>query len=396
MTHKDPIVIVGMARTALGAFQGGLASQSAPQLGSVAMAAALDKAAIDPKAPDMALMGCVLSAGLGQAPARQAALGAGMAESAGAVTLNKMCGSGMQAVIMAHDALLARSSDLIVAGGMESMSNAPYLLPQARGGYRFGHGQVLDHMMLDGLEDAYEKGCSMGVFADRTAARLGFSRQDQDDFAKLSATRAQQALAQGDFANEIAPVTIATRLSSVVVDQDEGPARVKLEKISSLKPAFTPDGTVTAASSSSLSDGAAAVVLMRKSDALAQGKKIIAEIRAHAFHAQTPAEFTLSPISATRKVLEKAQWSIDQVDLFEINEAFAVVTMAAIKELGLDIDRVNVKGGACALGHPIGATGARIIVTLLSALEQRGLQRGVASLCIGGGEATAIALERTV
>jgi len=393
MQNNDPVVIVGQARTPMGAFQGELAGFTATDLGKAAIEEALKRSGLKPADVEEIVMGCVLSAGLGQAPARQAALKAGLPESIGATTVNKMCGSGMKAVMLAHDNLLAGSASIMIAGGMESMTNAPYLLDKARGGYRLGHGKMYDHMFLDGLEDAYDKGQLMGVFADDTARKLQITREEQDKFALASLSRAQRAAKEGDFKSEIAVLKIKTRDGETTISEDESPKKAKPEKIPQLKPAFTPDGTVTAATSSSISDGAAALVLMRKSEAKKRGLKIIAEIKAHATHAQKPAEFTLAPILATRKVMEKAGWSAKDVDLFEINEAFAVVTLAAMRELDLPHDKVNVNGGACALGHPIGASGARIIVTLLSALEKRGLKKGIASLCIGGGEATAIALE---
>lgn len=392
--QNDPVVIVGMARTPMGAFQGELAGLTASDLGQVAVRAALERAGVPGNDVEEVLMGCVLQAGQGQAPARQAAIKAGLPNSTTAVTINKMCGSGMKAVMLGHDALLAGTASVIVAGGMESMSNAPYLLEKARGGYRMGHGKITDHMFFDGLEDAYDKGLLMGVFADQTATACQITRADQDNFALESLARAKKATADGHFSAEIAPVTIKGKDGDTVVSRDESPTKAKPEKIPTLKPAFGADGTVTAATSSSISDGAAALVLMRKSEADKRGLKVLATIRAHASHAQKPAEFTLAPIEATRKVLAKAGWSVADVDLYEVNEAFAVVTLAAMKELSLPADRVNVHGGACALGHPIGATGARIMVTLLSALQQRGLTKGVASLCIGGGEATAIAIER--
>lgn len=392
-TH-DPVVIVGMARTPIGAFQGELSGFTASDLGQIAIKAALERAKVSGSDVGEVIMGCVLQAGQGQAPARQAAIKAGLPDATPCVTINKMCGSGMKAVMQAHDALLAGSSDVIVAGGMESMSNAPYLLDKARNGLRMGHGKVSDHMFLDGLEDAYDKGQLMGVFADETASRFQITRADQDNFALESLARAQKATADKFFADEIAPVTIKAKDGETQVVRDESPTRAKPEKIPTLKPAFGPEGTVTAATSSSISDGAAALVLMRKSEADKRGLKVLATIRAHASHAQKPSEFTIAPIDATRKVLAKAGWDINEVDLFEVNEAFAVVTLAAMKELGLPADKVNVHGGACALGHPIGATGARILVTLLSAMQRRNLTKGVASLCIGGGEATAVAIER--
>jgi len=393
MQNNDPVVIVGMARTPMGGFQGELAGFTATDLGRVAMEESLKRSGLAAGDIEAVIMGCVLSAGQGQAPARQAALKAGLQDSTGAVTINKMCGSGMMAVMLAHDNLLAGSAAVMIAGGMESMTNAPYILDKARGGYRMGHGKMYDHMLLDGLEDAYEKGQSMGVFADDTARKLQITREEQDKFALASLSRAQRAAKEGDFKNEIAVLRIKTKDGETVVSEDESPKKGRPEKIPQLKPAFTPDGTVTAATSSSISDGAAALVMMRRSEAKKRGLTIIAEIKAHATHAQKPAEFTLAPIGATRKVLEKSGWKASEVDLFEINEAFAVVTLAAMRELNLPHDKVNVNGGACALGHPIGASGARIIVTLLSALKKRGLKKGVASLCIGGGEATAVALE---
>ncbi len=393
-SSHDPIVIVGMARTPIGAFQGELSGFAASDLGQVAIKAALERAKVPGSDVGEVIMGCVLQAGQGQAPARQAALKAGLPQATPCVTINKMCGSGMKAVMQAHDSLLAGSDAVIVAGGMESMSNAPYLLDKARGGYRMGHGKVSDHMFLDGLEDAYDKGQLMGVFADQTAHDFQITRADQDNFALESLARATKATGDKLFAAEIAPVTIKGKDGETQVVRDESPTRAKPEKIPTLKPAFGADGTVTAATSSSISDGAAALVLMRKSEADKRGLTALATIRAHASHAQKPSEFTIAPIDATRKVLAKAGWDVKDVDLFEVNEAFAVVALAAMKELGLPHDKVNVHGGACALGHPIGATGARIIVTLLSALQQRNLTKGVAALCIGGGEATAVAIER--
>ncbi len=394
MSNNDPVVIVSMARTPMGAFQGELSGFTAVQLGSAAIAETLKRGGLNAGDVDDVIMGCVLPAGLGQAPARQAALGAGLPDATGATTVNKVCGSGMRAVMIGHDQILAGSTTLTIAGGMESMTNAPYLLDKARGGYRMGHGRVYDHMFLDGLEDAYDKGQAMGVFADETAHKLQITRDDQDKFALASLERATRAIKDGDFKPEIVPLTLKSKKGDTVVADDEGPSRAKPDKIPQLKPAFTPDGTVTAATSSSISDGAAALLLMRKSEADKRGLRIIAAIRAHATHAQKPAEFTIAPIGATRKVVEKAGWTMKDVELFEINEAFAVVTLAAMRELGLPHDKVNVNGGACALGHPIGCSGARIIVTLLAAMEKRGLKKGVASLCIGGGEATAVALER--
>jgi acetyl-CoA C-acetyltransferase len=390
----DPIVIVGAARTPMGGLQGSLSTVNAAQLGSAAIRAAVERAGIKPQEVEEVLMGCVLPAGQGQAPARQASLGAGLPLSAGCTTVNKMCGSGMKAAMLAHDLLLAGSAQVMVAGGMESMSNAPYLLTKARGGYRLGHGQFYDHMFLDGLEDAYEKGRLMGTFAEDCAAHYRFTRQVQDEFAIASLSRARRAIAEGFFKPEVVPVTVTDRKGESLVEHDEQPLSAKPEKIPQLKPAFSKDGTVTAANSSSISDGAAALVLMRLAQAEQRGLRPLAVIRGHASHAQEPAWFTTAPVGAMKKVLEKVNWSAKEVDLFEINEAFAVVTLAAMKELDLPHDKVNVHGGACALGHPIGASGARILVTLLYALEKYGLKRGVASLCIGGGEATALAIER--
>ena len=389
----DPIVIAGLARTPMGAFQGELKEFTASELGSIAIRAAVERSGIAPADVDEALMGCVLPAGQGQAPARQAALGAGLPLSTGCTTVNKMCGSGMKAAMLANDLLLAGTNRVMVAGGMESMSNAPYLLPKARTGYRMGHQQVIDHMFLDGLEDAYEKGRLMGSFAEVCADHFGFSRQDQDAFAVTSLQRAQQANRAGWFAWEIAPVTLRSGKGDRFVDQDESPFKANFEKIPQLKPAFRKDGTVTAANSSSISDGAAAMVLMRRSEAAARGVTPVATIVGHSTHAQEPGWFTTAPVGAIRKLLERTGWSAADVDLFEINEAFAVVTMAAMREHGLPHDRVNVNGGACALGHPLGASGARIMVTLIGALRRQGLKRGIASLCIGGGEATAVAVE---
>lgn len=393
---NDPVVIVSAARTPMGGFQGELSGLTGPQLGAVAIKAAVERAGVAAEQVQEVLMGCVLPAGVGQAPARQAALGAGLPLSAGCTTVSKVCGSGMKSVMLAHDLLVAGTNDVMVAGGMESMSNAPYLLPKARGGYRLGHGQVLDHMFLDGLEDSYSKeskGRLMGTFAEDCAGHFSFSRAAQDEFAITSTTRAQNAIKDGSFAWEVAPVTVAGRKGDVVIDKDEQPLKAQLDKIGGLKPAFKKDGTVTAANSSSISDGAAALVMMRRSTADKLGLKPLATIVGHATHAQEPQWFTTAPVGAMQKVLAKAGWSKDQVDLWEINEAFAVVTMVAIKELDLPQDKVNVHGGACALGHPIGASGARIIVTLLGALKKYGKKRGVASLCIGGGEATALAVE---
>ena len=390
---SEPVVIAGMARTPLGGFQGELASLPAPALGAVAIKAALERAGVAPADVDETIMGCVLPAGQGQAPARQAALGAGLPVSAGCVTVNKMCGSAMKAAMLGVDAIRAGSARLVVAGGMESMSNAPYLLPKARSGLRLGHGEMIDHMFCDGLEDAYDKGKLMGVFAEACAEKYGFSREAQDAYAIDSLTRAQIAIKEGKFKEEIALVLIRSRKGETTVDTDEQPGRADAEKVPKLRPAFAKEGSVTAANSSSISDGAAALVLAGQADAEARGLTPIAVIREHATHAQEPSWFTTAPVGAVKKALEKAAWSLDEVDLFEVNEAFAVVAMAAMEELGIPHGKLNVHGGACALGHPIGASGARIIVTLIAALRDRGLRRGVASLCIGGGEATAVALE---
>jgi acetyl-CoA C-acetyltransferase len=389
----DPVVIVSAVRTPMAAFQGDFATVTAPQLGSVAIRAAVERAGLKPEQIEEAVMGCVLPAGLGQAPARQAALGAGLPLSVGSTTVNKMCGSGMRAAMFAHDMLLAGSADVIVAGGMESMTNAPYLLPKARAGMRMGHGQVLDHMFLDGLEDAYEKGRLMGTFAEQCAGSYKFSREAQDAFAIESLKRAKRANEDGSFDWEIAPVTVAGRKGDTVIDHDEQPFKANIDKIATLKPAFAKDGTVTAANASSISDGAAALVMMRASTAKRLGVAPLARVVGHSTFAQEPALFTTAPVGAIRKLFEKNGWRANEVDLFEINEAFAVVAMAAMREHDLPHDRVNVNGGACALGHPIGASGARILVTLIGALRQRGLKRGVASLCIGGGEATAMGIE---
>ena len=389
----DPIVIVSAVRTPMGGLQGDLKSLTAPQLGAAAIRAAVERAGIDAGSVEQVLFGCVLPAGLGQAPARQAALGAGLDKGTTCTTLNKMCGSGMQAAIMAHDLLLAGSAEVVVAGGMESMSNAPYLLDKARSGYRMGHGKIIDHMFFDGLEDAYDKGRLMGTFAEDCAGANGFSRQAQDDFAIASLTRAQQAIKDGSFAAEIVPVEVTVGKEKVLVSDDEQPPKARLDKIPQLKPAFREGGTVTAANASSISDGAAALVLMRQSRAAQLGLKPLAVIHGHAAFADTPALFPTAPIGAIEKLMQRTGWNLGDVDLFEINEAFAVVTLAAMHALDLPHDKVNVHGGACALGHPIGASGARILVTLLSALRQKGLHRGVAAICIGGGEATAMAVE---
>ncbi|MFN3986669.1 MAG: acetyl-CoA C-acetyltransferase [Rhodocyclaceae bacterium] len=393
---SDPIVIASAARTAMGGFQGDLSSLTSPELGGVAIRAAVARAGLAPEQIEEVIMGCVLSAGVGQAPARQAALRAGLPLSAGCTTVNKVCGSGMKATMLAHDLLTAGSNAVMVAGGMESMSNAPYMLPKARGGYRLGHGQLLDHMFFDGLEDRYSeenKGRLMGTFAEDCASHYQFSRAVQDEFAVASTTRAQAAIQGGDFEWEIAPVSISGRKGETIVSRDEQPLKAQLDKIATLKPAFKQDGSVTAANSSSISDGAAALVLMRRSTAEQLGVAPLATIVGHATHGQAPQWFTTAPVGAMQKVLAKAGWRVGDVDLWEINEAFAVVTLAAIRELELAHDKVNVNGGACALGHPIGASGARILVTLLGALRRRGGKRGVASLCIGGGEATAMAVE---
>jgi acetyl-CoA C-acetyltransferase len=389
----DPVVIVSAARTPMGAFQGELKGFAAPELGSAAIRAAVERAKFAPDAVHEVLMGCVLSAGQGQAPARQAALGAGLPLATGCTTINKMCGSGMKAAMLAHDALISGSAETLVAGGMESMTNAPYLLPKARTGLRIGHGQVIDHMFYDGLEDAYDKGRLMGTFAEDCAKNFCFTREEQDKFAIASLKRAQAANKDGAFAWEITPLAIKSGKEQKFIELDEQPFKANIEKIPSLKPAFRKDGTVTAANSSSISDGAAALVLMRRSTAEKRGLKPLATVIGHSTHAQEPALFTTAPVGAIRKLFEKVNWTSKTVDLYEINEAFAVVTMSAMKELGLPHDKVNVHGGACALGHPIGASGARILVTLVGALRKYGGKRGVASLCIGGGEATAMAIE---
>ena len=390
---NDPVVIVSAVRTPMGGFQGDFNSMTAPQLGAVAIKAAVERAGIKPELVEEVVFGNVLQAGVGQAPARQAAIGGGLPLSAGCTTVHKVCGSALKAVMLAHDSILAGSYEIGIAGGMESMSNAPYLLPKARGGYRLGHGQMLDHMFFDGLEDAYQKGRLMGTFAEECAESYGFTRAQQDEFAIQSTTRAQKAIADGSFAWEVAPVTVAGRKGDVLISHDEQPPKAQIDKIGSLKAAFKKDGTVTAANSSSISDGAAALVLMRASKAAALGLKPIAKIVAHTTHAQEPNLFTTAPVFAMNKLFAKTGWSAESVDLYEINEAFAVITMAAMHDLKLPHDKVNVHGGACALGHPIGASGARILVTLLGALKKYGKQRGVASLCIGGGEAVALAVE---
>ena len=389
---SDSIVIAAARRTPIGAFQGVLSGATAPQLGSTAIRAAVADAGVDPADVTEVLMGCVLPAGLGQAPARQAALGAGLPIGVTCTTVNKMCGSGMKTMMMGHDAIKAGSASIVVAGGLESMSNAPYLLPKARGGYRMGHQQALDHMFTDGLQDVYE-GHMMGHFAEETATKYGFSREEQDAFAIESVTRAQSALANGLFADEVAPITISTRKGDITVESDETPGAVNIEKIPSLRAAFAKDGTVTAATSSSISDGAAAAVLMTSSEAEKRGVTPLARLVGHSSFAHEPAWFTTAPVSAIKRLHESLGWSPDDVDLYEINEAFAVVTMAAMRDVGIDHAKVNVNGGATALGHPIGASGARITTTLIYALKARGLKRGVASLCIGGGEAVAIGIE---
>jgi acetyl-CoA C-acetyltransferase len=394
MTTEDPVVIAAAARTPLGGFQGELKDAKAPALGSAAIAAALERARVPGEEVDEVIMGCVLPAGQGQAPARQASLGAGVPLGVGCTTVNKMCGSGMKAAMLAHDLITAGTNQVMVAGGMESMSNAPYLLPKARGGYRMGHGQVVDHMFLDGLEDAYDKGRLMGTFAEDTAQHYQFTREEQDAFAIASLNRARSATENGNFGREIAPVTVTSRKGEATMARDEQPFAADPAKIPKLRPAFREGGTVTAANSSSISDGAAALVLMKRSEAETRGLKPLAVIRGHATHAQEPAWFTTAPVGALKRLFETVGWDAGEVDLYEINEAFAVVTMAAMRELDLPHDKVNVHGGACALGHPIGASGARILVTLLGALETYDLKRGVAALCIGGGEATAMAVER--
>ncbi|WP_205536201.1 acetyl-CoA C-acyltransferase [Shinella zoogloeoides] len=391
---QDPIVIVGSARTPMGGFQGDLGHATAPELGAAAIRAALERSGVAADAVEETVFGCVLPAGQGQAPARQAAIGAGLPFAAGATTVNKMCGSGMKAVMLAHDLIAAGSASVAVAGGMESMTNAPYLLDRARGGYRLGHGRVIDHMFLDGLEDAYDKGRLMGTFAEDCAEAYQFTRPAQDDYAVTSLTRARSAIETGAFDAEIVPVTVKAGRSETVVSRDEQPGKARLEKIPTLKPAFRENGTVTAANASSISDGAAALVLMRRSRAEREGLTPLATIVGHVTHAQAPNLFATAPIGALRRLGERTGWDLKDVDLFEINEAFAVVAMAAMRDLDLPHDKVNVHGGACALGHPIGASGARVLVTLLAALERYDLRRGMATLCIGGGEATAVAIER--
>lgn len=394
MSTSDPVVIVSAVRTPLGRFQGELSSFSGHNLGSHAIGAALERAKLSPDQIDEVLMGCVLPAGQGQAPARQAARGAKLPDATGATTINKVCGSGMKATMLAHDLINAGSANIVVSGGMESMTNAPYLLQKARGGYRVGHDRIIDHMMMDGLEDAYETGRSMGDFGEAAAEAYQFSRKDQDDYAVETLTRARNAVQSGAFKKEIAPISVKEKAGVRVVENDEHPLKVDPAKIPNLKPAFRPNGTITPAASSANADGAAALVLTRRSIAEREGLPILAEIKGHSTHSQAPDWFTTAPIPAIRKLLDKVGWSVSDVDLFEINEAFAVVPMAAAKDLGIPRDKLNVNGGACALGHPIGATGARLIVTLLHAMEKNNVQRGIASLCIGGGEATAIAVER--
>ena len=390
----DPVVIASAARTAMGGFQGELKDVPAPKLGAAAIKAAVERARVNPDEIEEVIMGLCLFAGLGQAPARQAGRYAGLPDSAGATTISKMCGSAMKATMLAHDLLIAGTNKVMVAGGMESMSNAPYLLNRARSGYRLGHGQLYDHMFLDGLEDAFDKGRAMGSYAEDTAQVYQFTREHQDAFAIESLKRAQKAITDGYFAKEVVPIAVKVGKTESTVVNDEQPLKAKIDRIPSLKPAFSENGTITAANSSSISDGAAALVLMRRSEAERRGLKPLAAIHGHATHSQAPAWFTTAPVGAIKKCLEQVGWRTEDVDLFEINEAFAVVTMAAMRDLDLPHDKVNVHGGACALGHPVGASGARIIVTLLAAMEKYGCKRGVASLCIGGGEATAMAFER--
>ena len=391
--NQDPIVIVGLSRTPMGGFQGDFTPLTASELGAVAVKGALTQSGLSPDDIDEAVMGCVLPAGQGQAPARQAILGAGLPQSVGCTTVNKMCGSGMQAAMMAHDSLMAGSADVMIAGGMESMTNAPYLLAKMRGGARLGHTDVKDSMFLDGLEDAYDKGKLMGVFAEQTAQHYQFTREEQDAYAIASLERANAAINGGHFKSEISPVTVTSRKGDTVIDTDEQPGKARADKIPTLRPAFAKDGTVTAANASSISDGAAALVMMKQSQAEKRGLTPVAKIVGHSTHAQAPEWFSTAPIGALKKLYEKTGWTDADVDLYEINEAFAVVTMAAMRDLGLDHAKVNVHGGACALGHPIGASGARILVTLIAALRTYGKKRGMATLCIGGGEATAMAVE---
>ena len=392
--NKEQVVITGMARTPMGSFQGSLSSEKAPDLGSIAIKGAIKRANINPEDIDDVVMGCVLPAGMGQAPARQAAIGAGIPNTSGATTINKMCGSGMRAAMIANDQLLAGSSLISLAGGIESMSNAPYILPKVRDGLRMGHGKVQDHMFIDGLEDAYEPGRLMGSYAEATAEAYQFTREEQDNFAIRSLKRAKKANEDGSFDEEMVPVTIKTRKGSIEITKDEQPFNADINKIPNLKPAFSKEGTVTAANSSSISDGAAALVMMTMQEAEKKNSKPLAKIVAHATNSHDPAWFTTAPIGAIQKVLDKAAWDIKDVGLFEINEAFAVVPMAAMKDLSISPDIVNVHGGACALGHPVGTSGARIMATLISAMHKYKVDKGIASLCIGGGEATAIALER--
>ena len=390
---SNAVVITGAARTPMGGMQGELANVTAPVLGSTAIKAALERAGVDPTTVDETIMGCVLPAGLGQAPARQASIGAGIPQSVPATTINKMCGSGMKAVMFGMDAILSGNSSLIVAGGMESMTNAPYLLPKVRSGMRLGHGEMLDHMFFDGLEDVYQRGRLMGTFAEDCARKYGFTREAQDEFAIASLKRAQHAITSGAFAAEVVAVDVNNGRDVKRVEIDEQPGKAKLDKIPQLRPAFAKDGTVTAANSSSISDGAAAIILSSEAHARATGQRPLARLLAHSTHAHEPGWFTTAPVSAIQKLMQKVGWTDKDVDLYEVNEAFAVVAMAAMHDLGIAHDKINVRGGACALGHPVGASGARIIVTLIHALRDMGLKRGVASLCIGGGEATAVALE---
>jgi acetyl-CoA C-acetyltransferase len=394
MNDRDPIVIAGMARTPLGDFQGGLSASTAPELGAVAIKAALERAGVPPEDVDEVIMGCVLPAGLGQAPARQAAIHAGIPVEVGALTINKMCGSGMKAAMLGIDLIEVGTDDIVVAGGLESMSNAPYLMQKVRNGLRMGHGEIKDHMFLDGLEDAYDPGRLMGTYADETAQDYQFSRDDQDAYAIESLNRARKATEEGWFDKEITPVTVKTRKGETTVARDEHPFSVDTENVPKLRPAFAKDGTVTAANSSAISDGAAALVLMRESEAERRGITPLAHIIGHATNSSAPERFTTAPVGAIERLLDKVGWKADDADLYEVNEAFAVVTMVAMRDLGLSHEKVNVHGGACALGHPLGATGARIMATLLGAMDQRDVKRGIAGLCIGGGEATAIAVER--
>ncbi len=391
--QNDPVVIVSMARTPIGNMLGELKDITAPKLGSIAIQKALERSNIDKSLVDEVIMGCVLSAGLGQAPARQAAIYAGLPHKTAALTINKMCGSGLQAVMLAHDLISAGSRDVVIAGGMENMSQAPYLIPKARSGYYLGHGQILDHMMLDGLEDAYEKNTPMGIFAEKCAEKFKFTREAQDEFALRSLQRAINAEQSGVLKDEIAPVQVKTKKAEFIVESDENPRVAKLDKISKLRPAFKKDGTVTAANASSISDGGSALLIMRASKAKALGLSPLAKITAHSTHANEPQWFTTAPVVAIQKLMQKINWHPQVVDLYEINEAFAVVTMAAMHELSLPFEKVNIFGGACAIGHPIGASGARILVTLINALKQKQLHKGIAAICIGGGEATAVAVE---